>query len=60
MNRQRYDCPDCEASKWLPEHPRHGPLTVRTGCRECGRIKRHKAAGRFVPRFMWRGGEGRV
>lgn len=23
MNRQRYDCPDCDASKLLNEHPRH-------------------------------------
>lgn len=43
---QRYECRDCEASALLPEHPQDGPLTIRKGCPECGRIRTHRAVGR--------------
>lgn len=47
MNRQRYDCGDCDTgTKLLPEHPVDGPRTVRTGCPDCGKLTTHYAAGR--------------
>lgn len=46
--RQRYSCRDCGHSDLLPEHPRHGPLTVRKGCPNCGRIRTYSADGRVA------------
>lgn len=48
---QRYACVDCGESKMLPEHPRHGQRSIRTGCASCEAIRRHTADGRAAGVF---------
>ena len=45
---QRFACGDrtCPGSRFLPEHPEHGRLTVRCACAACERITTHRAVGR--------------
>lgn len=45
---QRYACRGCGTEKVLPENPRTGPRTVRTGCPACGYITTHEAVGRVA------------
>lgn len=46
----RYDCTTtgCSFSTLRKEHPETGPLFIRAGCEDCGRITRQRAHGRAV------------